>query len=265
MTQTLTYYRKGLSRMLRGLGFTGRAFSALRHVPRFMRDLRHFRALGGKVGGLYPVFADYDDQAGSAKGHYFHQDLLVASLIHQASPRRHIDVGSRIDGFVAHVASFRKIEVMDVRSLSDTGHANIAFLQADLMDPANAPHRITDSLSCLHTIEHFGLGRYGDPLDPEGHIKGFRNLLNMVKSGGLLYISFPVAAETEVQFNGQRVFAPKEIFTWIPEGTSVEMMRFDFVNRAGALVAATSIDAITPGLRSGCGIYTLRITHGSAS
>ena len=111
-----------------------------------------------------PIFTDYDDQAGSATGHYFHQDLLVASFIHNKNPLRHIDIGSRIDGFIAHVASFRSIEVMDVRDLKGTGHENISFIKADLMNKDSAQNNITDSISCLHAIEHFGLGRYGDPV-----------------------------------------------------------------------------------------------------
>jgi hypothetical protein len=72
-----------------------------------------FKNAGGKVTRKYMILKDYNEQAGSASGHYFHQDLLVASFIQKSSPERHIDVGSRIDGFVAHVASFRKIEILE--------------------------------------------------------------------------------------------------------------------------------------------------------
>ena len=37
---------------------------------------------------------------------YFHQDFVVARKIFERNPRLHIDVGSRVDGFVAHVATF---------------------------------------------------------------------------------------------------------------------------------------------------------------
>jgi hypothetical protein len=40
-----------------------------------------------------------------------------------------------------------------------------------------------DSISCLHALEHFGLGRYGDRLDPNGHETGFLKLLDMLKPG----------------------------------------------------------------------------------
>lgn len=94
---------------------------------------------------------------------------MVARAIHTAKPVKHVDIGSRVDGFVAHVASFREIEVFDVRPIS-TAVPGVLFRQADLMDSPSLPADTEgggycDSLSCLHAIEHFGLGRYGDTVD----------------------------------------------------------------------------------------------------
>lgn len=44
-----------------------------------------------------------------ASGHYFHLDLFVVRRIHEGKPIKHADVGSMIDGFVAHIASFRAL------------------------------------------------------------------------------------------------------------------------------------------------------------
>ena len=123
----------------------------------------------------YPIKDEYYTKAGVHSGQYFHQDLLVASYIFNKNPKRHIDIGSRIDGFVAHVASFRKIEVFDIRNTTQSVHKNMIFHQVDMM--VNSSAEITDSLSCLHAIEHFGLGRYGDTVDITGHIKGIDNLI----------------------------------------------------------------------------------------
>jgi hypothetical protein len=183
----------------------------LKNIPKFFRDLEYFKKKGGIVTLLHPVLIDFDAQAGSAKGHYFHQDLLVASAIYCHNPQRHIDIGSRIDGFVAHVAAFRPIEVIDVRELSDCGHKNIQFIRANLMNQ-NLSVGMSDSISCLHAIEHFGLGRYSDPIDPGGHIKGFNNILQMLLPGGRLYISVPIGLANEVHFNAHRVFEPMDIF-----------------------------------------------------
>ena len=139
---------------------------------RFLKDYLAFKKFGGRIDRLFPIYYDYKEQAGSATGHYFHQDLLVANYIARNNPMRHIDVGSRIDGFVAHVAAFRPIEIIDVRELRDTGHENIRFKRMDLMKHEAIEPNICDSLSCLHAIEHFGLGRYGDPINPQGHLLG---------------------------------------------------------------------------------------------
>lgn len=111
----------------------------------------------------YPCLQDSKANAGSAAGHYFHQDFLVAQRIFRDNPVRHIDIGSRIDGFVAHVATFRPLEIIDIRPMTDIH--NVTMLQMDIVNPIVPCTPITDSLSSLHVVEHFGLGRYGDPID----------------------------------------------------------------------------------------------------
>ena len=207
---------------------------------------------------MYPVLIDFDEPAGDGKGHYFHQDLLVASFVAQRNPIRHIDIGSRIDGFVAHVASFRTIDVMDVRELNNFGHKNISFLRADLMVSNDTMHGVADSISCLHAIEHFGLGRYGDPIDPDGHVKGFKNILKMLKSGGILYISMPIGSRGAVVFNAHRIFEPKELLSWAGGDYKFDLIRFDLVDDDGNLREAVSLDCIGENLKYGCGIYTIK-------
>lgn len=230
---------------------------SIKHKIRYFREYLAFKKAGGQVDRIFPIYSDYREQAGSATGHYFHQDLLVASYICRSEPVRHIDVGSRVDGFVAHVAAFRAIEVIDVRALEDTGHANIRFKQMDLMKAESVEPAICDSLSCLHAIEHFGLGRYGDPLNPQGHLVGFRNLLTMLKPGGTLYISFPIAHADQVHFNAHRVFKPDSILGWCPD-VPIELLSFSFVDDAGRLHKEVALSDVPDATRYGCGIYTFR-------
>jgi hypothetical protein len=56
-------------------------------------------------GKFFPILNEKFTDSGVMKGHYFHQDLLIARGIYENKPHRHIDIGSRIDGFVAHVAT----------------------------------------------------------------------------------------------------------------------------------------------------------------
>ena len=133
MNPTIKKVIKPFYHFFLNIGFDPRRIFFLRHYPKYRTQYKEFQKLGGVITHKHAIFSNYDDQAGSASGHYFHQDLLVASFINKNNPVRHIDIGSRIDGFVAHVASFRKIDVMDVRELNNTGHINISFIKADLM------------------------------------------------------------------------------------------------------------------------------------
>lgn len=211
-------------------------------------------------GPLYPCISDQFDAGGSAKGHYFHQDLLVAQFIHRNNPVRHVDVGSRVDGFVAHVASYRHIDVFDIRAVS-TSASNINFVVKDLMLDAADLAECTDSLSCLHTLEHFGLGRYGDTIDYRGHEKGLAALASMLSPGGRLYLSVPISEEQRVEFNAHRVFSVPSLLATL-RTFDLHPERFDYVDDAGEL--CTSVDWTTPEaqrtfrLRYGCGIFTLR-------
>lgn len=250
---------------VRTLGYTAlsagldlRKIGNVRNLARFRQEAAQFEAMGGAIADYVPMLADYGESAGSVSDEYFHQDLLVAGFVHAARPERHVDVGSRIDGFVAHVATFRTIEVFDIRTLPPLWTPNIRFVQMDLMAESGVPEAVTDSLSCLHAIEHFGLGRYSDPIDPLGHIKGFRNLVKMLKPGGTLYISMPLEPEARVHFNSHRAFAVDDVFGWSEQLGRTALQRFDFIDRNGSL----SLDMRPEELAldaGGLGIYTLQL------
>jgi hypothetical protein len=213
---------------IRGLLKARDSYSAAVNLS-FLKDFRKFTRLGGNIQKVEPILFEKTATAGAASGHYFHQDLLVAKQIHEHAPQTHLDIGSRIDGFVAHVAAFRPIEVLDIRPLESVGHPNIQFRTADLMQLDPKLIESSDSISCLHAIEHFGLGRYGDEIDPKGHIRGFQNLVAMLKPGGRLYISFPIATHSSVVFNKHRIFSPYDIFSWPTPGCTLRLLRFDYV------------------------------------
>ena len=200
-----------------------RILSALRGWRRYVRDRAAFRRTGNQNafawGKELPILTEWDESSG-ALGTYFYQDQLVARWIHEDSPTRHVDVGSRLDGFVGSLSVFREVEVLDIRPQHET-ISNVKFHQLDLMLPL--PEKWIDStpsLSCLHTIEHFGLGRYGDAIDPEGHLKGLAQLKKMVMPSGLLYLSTPIGPQ-RIEFNAHRIFAPETVLSWFDDGWEI--------------------------------------------
>ena len=241
-----------------------RAMRSIMGLPAYFRDLQTLRsqrksaAKDFPMGRPFPCLGDRFVSSGSASGHEFHQDLLVARRIHLNNPARHVDVGSRIDGFVAHVAAFRPIEVFDIRPLRND-IPNITFKQADLMVPlAESLVEYSDSLSCLHTIEHFGLGRYGDPVNYDGYILGLNNLYRMLGRGGKLYFSVPIGPQ-RIEFNAHRVFSVGYLLECFHGKYRVD--QFLFVDDRGDLHENTPMS--DDGVRSnfgcvyGCGIFEL--------
>lgn len=236
----------------------------LRGLPFYFRDLLELlRQRGQSVkpfnfGPPFICVGEKYSEGGIAKGHYFHQDLLVARRIHQQAPQRHIDVGSRVDGFVAHVAAYRPIEVLDIRPLK-SNITNVTFLQGDLM--ADLDERLvqcTDSLSCLHALEHFGLGRYGDPIVYDGYLKGMLNLARIVRPSGRFYFSVPIGPQ-RIEFNAHRVFSVTYLLELLEKSFSVE--RFSYIDDDGDLHENAVLDPVAVArnfeCRYGCGVFEL--------
>jgi SAM-dependent methyltransferase len=240
------------------------AWHALRALPSFVRDFKLLAAQNRESAKPWkvllnrPCLLDRSGESGTAKGHYFHQDLLVARKIAQRNPERHVDVGSRIDGFVAHVAVFRHIEVFDIRPL-DLQIRNITFRQCDLMNLPDSLVGYCDSISSLHVVEHFGLGRYGDRVDINGYAIGFENLYRILRPGGVMYLSVPIGDE-RIEFNGHRVFGlPTLVDLFVRR---FDILSFSYVDDGGDLyediVLTPAMIEVTLGLRYGCGIFEMR-------
>ena len=155
-------------------------FNTLKNSIFYLRDYIILRNQKGSnvdfpFGKLFPILNERHSESGIMNGHYFHQDLLIAKKIYNSSPKRHIVIGSRTDGFVAHVALFREIEIIDIREQKSNVN-NITFTKLDLMSLPVNMLECCDSISSLHAIEHFGLGRYGDPIDYNGHLKAISKI-----------------------------------------------------------------------------------------
>lgn len=230
--------------------------------PWLRRDLRELRRQLGDdpefpFGKFKAQLRDRTASSGTTSGHYFHQDLLVAQRIYANAPERHVDIGSRMDGFVTHVASFRPIEVFDIRD-SDAKVPNIRFVRHDFTDSREDMRDYTDSISSLHAIEHFGLGRYGDPIDAYGHLKGLAAIHTTLRTGGRFYFSVPIGPQ-RIEFNAHRVFSLDYLLNLLEPGYTLE--RFSYVDDRGDLHDKVNITqamrASSFGCRFGCGIFEL--------
>lgn len=172
-----------------------------------------------------PIYTDKFATAGSVNS-YFWQDLWAARKIYQASPQEHYDIGSRIDGFIAHLLSFRdNVHLIDIRPLNREVDG-LGFMCDDATNLNHFEENSIESLSALCSLEHFGLGRYGDPIDPDACYKCFDAIGRKVMTGGNIYLSVPVGKE-HIEFNAHRVFYAATIISAFPK---CELIEYSYTN-----------------------------------
>jgi hypothetical protein len=205
-----------------------------------------------RLRNIYPVLNQRNSSAGTASGAYFHQDMWAARKIFARRPSSHIDIGSAIGGFVAHVLCFMPVTVLDIRPLQSKV-AGLTFIQEDATELKGIASESVDSISSLHAGEHFGLGRYSDKVDPTACFTFMKALERVLSPGGRLYFSVPVGEE-RLEFNAHRVFAPRTIVDYM---SGLKLLSFSHVSEAGDLYLDSDPD--DPVFKSwsgfGCGLF----------
>ena len=172
---------------------------------------------------------------------------LGCGRIAEFAPSRHVDVGSRID-LVGFLTTRTDVVFVDIRPL----HTNLDRLEPVAGSVLELPFadRSLESVSCLHVAEHVGLGRYGDPLDPDGTKKAAAELARVLAPGGQLLFSLPVGRPREC-FNAHRIHAPAAIVDMFAE---LELLGFAGVDDAGRFAPDRTLDELA-GARYACGMF----------
>jgi hypothetical protein len=226
---------------------------SLRYLPRYLMDWLAFRRQAGsrsvKAADTYPCLADRLP-ATPFDPHYFYQGNWLARRLADAKPRQHVDIGSSvltIGVLSAHVPTV----FVDYRPLV-VRQSGLNCIAADINRLPFADRSVA-SLSCLHVIEHIGLGRYGDPINADGARLAAEELQRLVGQGGSLYLSTPIGRE-RVCFNAHRVFAPATILSLFAQ---LKLTSFSYVSDDGTL-HQDAAPALVPQLDYGCGFFEFR-------
>ena len=139
--------------------------------------------------------------------HYIYHPAWASRIVKEVNPSVHIDISSTLH-FCTQLSAFIPVEFYDYRPAMLTLD-NLKSLKADLTNLFFESNSI-DCISCMHTIEHVGLGRYGDPIDPNGDIKAINELKRVVKPGGTLLFVTPVG-KPKIVFNAHRIYGTNDI------------------------------------------------------
>lgn len=225
--------------------------STPREVARYVADYRAFRAQAAASGARIEVEPILFNRALNSPfdSHYTYQAAWATRLIAARKPREHVDVSSAVP-FIAQLTGVVPVTMFEFRK-PDIDLPNLTLREATVTDLPLADQSL-DSLSCMHVIEHVGLGRYGDPLDPDGMERAMRELARVVAPNGVLYLSVPVGRE-RVAFNAHRV-SDAERIARVMEGHGLSLETFAYVDDAGRFHdPARPEDA--RGLDYGCGCF----------
>lgn len=176
-------------------------------VFRFIKEYRIFLKEKNpkykiSINYIFPCLRDKTEKT-LVEPIYFFQDTWAAQKIFETKPKHHYDIGSAVKT-VGIISQFVPTTMIDIRPI-DISLDNLFFIKGSIL---NLPFRndSIESISSLCVVEHIGLGRYGDVIDPYGSEKAIKELKRVLKKGGNLYFSVPVDKECRVYFNAHRAF-----------------------------------------------------------
>jgi hypothetical protein len=227
--------------------------TGLAMYPRYLQDWRQYTAIPDaeplRLVNASPQLHDRTNTT-SVDPHYFYVNGWAMRRIVAAKPPRHVDIGSQTM-FVNLLSAVVPVTFVDYRPLED-GLSGLTNQSGDILDLPFGDGTLS-SLSCLHVAEHIGLGRYGDPLNPQGTRQACAELQRVLAPAGNLYFALPVGRE-RVCFNAHRVHAPATILAYF---AGLELVEFAgvhddrrFVERADPQAFASSHYA--------CGMFHFR-------
>jgi SAM-dependent methyltransferase len=200
---------------------------------RFTADFRAFRRLSNAAASRFNVdWADrypcLDDFTSSTPfdAHYLYHPAWAARIIAETRPALHVDISSKLD-FCAILSAFVPTEFYDLRP-ARINLSNLVSKRADLT-ALPFPDASVESLSCMHVVEHIGLGRYGDPLDPDGDLKAISELKRVLAPRGSLLFVVPVG-KPSLRFNAHRIYGPEQVTSYFG---GFRVRRFALIDDAG--------------------------------
>jgi SAM-dependent methyltransferase len=202
----------------------------------------------------YPCLKDKVAQH-DIEPHYTYHPAWAVRIIAHIKPVVHIDISSALS-FCTMLSAFVPVKFYDYRPAKiklDNMTSEAADLQHLPFDDGSIA-----SLSCMHVVEHIGLGRYGDRLDPNGDLKAISELKRVLSPGGSLLFVVPVGVP-KIMFNAHRIYSFDQIAEYFSD---LEMKEFSLItednNRGGLIRRATKEMADRE--TYGCGCFWFKKT-----
>jgi SAM-dependent methyltransferase len=197
----------------------------------------------------YLCFDDKTTETGFDR-HYIYHPAWAARVLAKSRPSEHVDISSTIE-FSTLISAFLPVRFFDFRP----AFIHLSGLTIDFANLLELPFDdlSISSLSCMHVLEHVGLGRYGDKLDPDGDIKAIKELCRVLSIGGNLLIAVPVG-EKRIHFNAHRVYNHENFISYFRGLRLVEFALIPDGEASSGLIFNPLIEQINS-QKYACGCY----------
>jgi hypothetical protein len=180
-----------------------------RDFDRFARQLAEDRGehFGAELNWAErrPIFEDTAETGFDT--HYIYHPAWAARILAETRPACHTDISSTLH-FCSIVSAFIPVALYDYRP-ARLKLTNLSSGKADLTALPFADNSIP-SLSCMHVVEHVGLGRYGDAIDAVGDLKAMKELARVLARGGSLLFAAPIG-RSKIIFNAHRIYSYRQV------------------------------------------------------
>jgi len=230
-----------------------RFFHAVKGYFWYTRDYFKFRSMGTdmplRFRDSYPILTDKMSTT-PFDSHYFYQNVWATRRISSNPHSEHVDVGSSSD-MMSMLSVFKAVVFVDIRPL-EVELLNFRSVKGSILAMPFTSESVL-SLSCLHVTEHIGLGRYGDPLDPEGSYKATQELKRVLAPGGSLYFSLPVG-KPRICFNAHRVHSATQILEYF---SGLELVDHACISDEIKVIEKPAI-SFMDSMSFGCGLFHFR-------
>ena len=199
-----------------------------------------------KAADIYPCLGDKLPKT-PFDHHYTYHPAWAARILAKTRPEYHLDFSS-ILSFGAIVSAFIPIKFYDYRPAD----LNLSNWESGFADLNNLPFE-TDSqpsVSCMHTVEHIGLGRYGDLLDVKGDVKAINELRRIVQPGGDVLFVTPVG-RSRIEYNAHRIFSYEQVIEYF---APLQLIEFSLIPDAGGIINNADKELVKQ-QEYGCGCF----------
>lgn len=185
--------------------------------------------------------------------HYVYHIAWACRVLSEIRPIKHVDISSSLY-FCSSASAFIPIEFYDFRP-ADLRLDGLTCNSCDILN-LPFPDNQLYSISCLHVLEHIGLGRYGDKLDYDGDLKAALELIRVTAKGGYILVAVPIGSKSIIQFNAHRIYKHIDFINLF---SGLTLLEFSLIpdKTGGGLIRHADIE-LADKQDYGCGCYLFR-------